>query len=173
MSGLERFKRLMGYVKPYRTRFLAAFVCSGLVALLSGAYAWLARPVLDDIFIQKNEQMLMVLPLVLLGVATLKAVFSYGVGYLMAYVGNRVVADIRQELFQQLMRQSVGFHDAHTSGRLVSRVVNDVGIMANAASSVVKDIFQNGLTFLAMVGVILYQNWRLAAISMVVIPFLD
>ncbi|MDH4154073.1 MAG: lipid A export permease/ATP-binding protein MsbA [Nitrospira sp.] len=170
MSGLERFKRLMGYVKPYRTRFLGAFVCSGLVALLSGAYAWLAKPVLDDIFIQKNEQMLMVLPLVLLGVATLKAVFSYGVGYLMAYVGNRVVADIRQELFQQLMRQSVGFHDTHTSGRLVSRVVNDVGLMANAASSVVKDIFQNGLTFLAMVGVILYQNWRLAAISLVVIP---
>jgi ATP-binding cassette, subfamily B, bacterial MsbA len=160
----------MSYVKPYRIRFLAAFVCSGLVALLSGAYAWLARPVLDDIFIQKNEQMLLVLPLALLGVATLKAVFSYGVGYLMAYVGNRVVADIRQELFQRLMRLSVGFHDTNTSGRLVSRVVNDVGMMANAASSVVKDIFQNGLTFLAMVGVILYQNWRLAAISLVVIP---
>jgi subfamily B ATP-binding cassette protein MsbA len=170
MSGVERFKRLMSYVKPYRIRFLAAFVCSGLVALLSGAYAWLARPVLDDIFIQKNEQMLLVLPLALLGVATLKAVFSYGVGYLMAYVGNRVVADIRQELFQRLMRLSVGFHDTNTSGRLVSRVVNDVGMMANAASSVVKDIFQNGLTFLAMVGVILYQNWRLAAISLVVIP---
>jgi subfamily B ATP-binding cassette protein MsbA len=170
MSGLARFKRLMSYVKPYRMRFMAAFVCSGLVALLSGAYAWLARPVLDDIFIQKDERMLLVLPLALLGVATLKAVFSYGVGYLMAYVGNRVVADIRQELFQQLMRLSIGFHDTNTSGRLVSRVVNDVGMMANAASSVVKDIFQNGLTFLAMVGVILYQNWRLAAISLIVIP---
>lgn len=170
MSGLERFKRLMSYVKPYRTRFLAAFVCSGLVALLSGAYAWLARPVLDDIFIQKDEQMLLVLPLALLAVATLKALFSYGVGYLMAYVGNGVVADIRQQLFQQLMRLSIGFHDTNTSGRLVSRVVNDVGMMANAASSVVKDIFQNGLTFLAMVGVIIYQNWRLAAISLVVIP---
>lgn len=160
----------MSYVKPYRMRFVAAFVCSGLVALLSGAYAWLAKPVLDDIFIQKNEQMLLVLPLALFGVATLKAVFSYGVGYLMAYVGNGVVADIRQQLFQQLMRLSVGFHDTNTSGRLVSRVVNDVGMMANAASSVVKDIFQNGLTFLVMVGVILYQNWRLAAISLVVIP---
>jgi subfamily B ATP-binding cassette protein MsbA len=170
MSGLERFKRLMSYVKPYRIRFLAAFACSGLVALLSGAYAWLAKPVLDDIFIQKNEQMLLVLPLALLGIATLKAVFSYGVGYLMAYVGNRVVADIRQQLFQQLMRLSVGFHDTNTSGRLVSRVVNDVGMMSNAASSVVKDIFQNGLTFLAMLGVILYQNWKLAAISLVVIP---
>jgi ATP-binding cassette, subfamily B, bacterial MsbA len=170
MSGLERFKRLMRYVKPYRARFFAAFVCSALVAILSGAYAWLARPVLDDIFIQKNEQMLMVLPLALFGVATLKALFSYGVGYLMAYVGNRVVADIRQELFHQLMRLSVGFHDATTSGRLVSRVVNDVGMMANAASSVVKDIFQNSLTFLAMVGVILYQNWKLAGLSLIVIP---
>src|SRR6187549_3498562 len=81
MSGVERFKRLMSYVKPYRIRFLAAFACSALVALLSGAYAWLAKPVLDDIFIQKNEQMLLVLPLALLGIATLKAVFSYGVGY--------------------------------------------------------------------------------------------
>jgi ATP-binding cassette, subfamily B, bacterial MsbA len=160
----------MRYVKPYRARFFAAFVCSALVAILSGAYAWLARPVLDDIFIQKNEQMLMVLPLALFGVATLKALFSYGVGYLMAYVGNRVVADIRQELFHQLMRLSVGFHDATTSGRLVSRVVNDVGMMANAASSVVKDIFQNSLTFLAMVGVILYQNWKLAGLSLIVIP---
>jgi subfamily B ATP-binding cassette protein MsbA len=69
------------------------------VALSTGVYAWLARPVLDGIFIEKNERLLLVLPLALLGVAAGKAVFSYGVNYLMAYVGNRVVADIRQELF--------------------------------------------------------------------------
>lgn len=170
MSGLARFKRLMGYVKPYRLRFITAFVCSGLVAILSGVYAWLARPVLDGIFIEKNERLLLVLPLAILGVAMLKALFSYGVSYLMAYVGNRVVADIRQALFQRLMRLSIGFHDGNTSGRLVSRVVNDVGLMANAASSVVKDIFQNSLTFVAMIGVILYQNWRLAGLSLIVIP---
>ncbi|MEK6585689.1 MAG: ABC transporter transmembrane domain-containing protein, partial [Nitrospirota bacterium] len=170
MSGLERFKRLMRYVRPYRARFLGGFACSGMVAILTGVYAWLARPVLDGIFIEKNEQLLMVLPLAILAVAAVKALFSYGVGYLMAYVGNRVVADIRQELFQQLMRMPIGFHDSNTSGRLVSRIVNDVGLMANAASSVVKDMFQNVLTFLAMVGVILYQDWKLAGISLVVIP---
>ncbi len=170
MSGLERFKRLMRYVRPYRARFLGGFACSGMVAILTGVYAWLARPVLDGIFIEKNEQLLMVLPLAILAVAAVKALFSYGVGYLMAYVGNRVVADIRQELFQQLMRMPVGFHDSNTSGRLVSRIVNDVGLMANAASSVIKDMFQNALTFLAMVGVILYQDWKLAGISLVVIP---
>jgi len=170
MSGLERFKRLMQYVRPYRARFVGGFVCSGLVALSTGVYAWLARPVLDGIFIEKNERLLLVLPLALLGVAAVKAVFSYGVNYLMAYVGNQVVADIRQELFQRLMRLPVGFHDSNTSGRLVSRVVNDVGLMANAASNVVKDMFQNALTFLAMVGVILYQDWRLAGISLIVLP---
>jgi len=160
----------MRYVRPYRARFVAAFACSGLVALLSAVYAWLVKPVLDGIFIEKNEELLLVLPLVLLGVALLKAVLSYGVGYLMAYVTNRVIADIRQELFQHLIRMPVGFHDTNTSGRLVSRVVNDVGLMASAASNVLKDIFQNALTFLAMVGVIVYQNWKLAGLSAIVIP---
>jgi subfamily B ATP-binding cassette protein MsbA len=141
-----------------------------MVAVLTGAYAWLVRPVLDGIFIEKNESLWLVLPLALLGVAVVKAIFSYGQTYLMAYVGNRVVADIRQELFYHLMRLPVGFHDANASGRLVSRVVNDVGLMASAASSVVKDIFQNALTFLAMVGVIVYQNWKLAGVSVIVIP---
>lgn len=137
---------------------------------MSGAYAWLVRPVLDGIFIEKNEGLLLVLPLALLGVAVLKALFSYGQTYLMNYVGNRVVTDIRQELFLHLLRLPIGFHDANTSGRLVSRVVNDVGLMSNAASSVLKDIFQNGLTFMVMLGVIIYQNWKLAGLSLIVIP---
>ena len=160
----------MRYVSPYRTRFGGAIACSGSVALLSGVYAWLAKPVLDGVFIEKNESLWLILPMALIGVAVLKAVFSYGVGYLMAYVTNRIVADIRQELFQHLVRLPVGFHDANTSGRLVSRVVNDVGLMASAASNVLKDIFQNVLTCLAMVGVIFYQNWKLAGLSAIVIP---
>ena len=170
MSGLDRFKRLMRYVGPYRYRFAGAIACSGLVALLSGVYAWLAKPVLDGVFIEKDESLWLILPVALIGVAVLKAIFSYGVGYLMAYVTNRVIADIRQELFQHLVRLPVGFHDSNTSGRLVSRVVNDVGLMASAASNVLKDIFQNVLTCLAMVGVIFYQNWKLAGISAIVIP---
>lgn len=170
MSGIDRFKRLLRYVGPYRVRFAGAIVCSGLVALLSGVYAWLAKPVLDGVFIEKNESLWLMLPVALIGVAVLKAIFSYGVGYLMAYVTNRIVTDIRQELFQHLVRLPVGFHDANTSGRLVSRVVNDVGLMASAASNVLKDIFQNVLTCLAMVAVIFYQNWKLAGLSAVVIP---
>jgi subfamily B ATP-binding cassette protein MsbA len=103
-------------------------------------------------------------------VAALKAVFSYGQNYLMNYVGNQVITDIRGQLFLQLMRLPVKFHDDNTTGRLVSRVINDVNLMANAVAGVLKDMFQQGLTFVAMVTVIVYQNWKLAAVSLVVVP---
>jgi subfamily B ATP-binding cassette protein MsbA len=161
---------LFRYLKPYRVRLGAAFVCSGLVAAFSGAYAWLVKPVLDEIFINKNESLLLVLPLALFAVAVLKSVFNYGQNYLMNYVGNQVITDIRQQLFGKLIRLPVSYHDANTSGRLVARVVSDVTLMANAVAGVLKDIFQQGLTFLAMMGVIFYQNWRLGGLSVIVIP---
>ena len=170
MSTLDRLIRLVRYLKPYRFRLGAAFACSGLVAAFSGAYAWLVKPVLDEIFINKNESLLLVLPLALFTVAVLKSVFSYGQNYLMSYVGNQVITDIRQELFGKLIRLPVPYHDVNTSGRLVSRVVNDVTLMANAVGGVLKDIVQQGLTFLAMMGVIFYQEWRLAGLSVIVIP---
>ncbi|MGH7217125.1 MAG: lipid A export permease/ATP-binding protein MsbA [Nitrospiraceae bacterium] len=170
MSTLDRLIRLYRYLNPYRFRLGAAFACSGMVAAFSGAYAWLVKPVLDEIFINKNESLLIVLPLALFVVAVLKSIFNYGQNYLMNYVGNRVVTDIRQELFGKLIRLPVSYHDVNTSGRLVSRVVNDVTVMANAVAGVLKDIFQQGLTFLAMMGVIFYQEWRLAGLSVIVIP---
>ena len=170
MSSLDRFIRLVGYLRPYRVRLTAAFLCSGLVAAFSGAYAWLVKPVLDEIFINKNEALLLALPLALFAVSVLKSAFSYGQNYLMNYVGNQVITDIRQELFGKLIRLPVKYHDVNASGRLVSRVVNDVTLMANAVAGVLKDIFQQGLTFLAMMGVIFYQNWKLAGLSIIVIP---
>ena len=170
MPTLDRLMRLVRYLKPYRIRLGAAFACSGLVAAFSGAYAWLVKPVLDEIFINKNESLLLVLPLALFAVAVLKSVFNYGQNYLMNYVGNRVITDIRQQLFGKLIRLPVSYHDANTSGRLVSRVVSDVTLMANAVAGVLKDIFQQGLTFLAMMGVIFYQNWQLGGLSVIVIP---
>src|SRR5574341_290479 len=167
---MKALGRLVAYLWQYRFRLAGAVVCSALVAGLTGAYAWLARPVLDGIFIAKDESLLMLLPLALLGVAALKAGFSYGQSYLMNYVGNRVVTDVRQELFLQLMRLPVSFHDANSSGRLVSRVLNDVNLMANAVANVLRDFFQQGLTCVVMLGVIFYQNWKLAVASVVVVP---
>ena len=92
---MKLFLRLITYLMQYRVRLAGAFVCSAMVAALTGAYAWLVRPVLDDVFINKDERMLMMLPLAIIVVALLKGAFNYGQSYLMNYVGNQAVADVR------------------------------------------------------------------------------
>ncbi len=164
------FFRIVSYLYQYRVRLVVACLCAVGVAGMSGLYAWLVQPVLDGIFIAKDQLLLMVLPLVILGAATLKGLFAYGQSYLMSYVGNRVVAEVRQQLFGHFLRMSLPFHQKHSSGRLVARVINDVNEMANAIPNVIRDLFQQGLTLLVLTGVAFYQNWRLATALLVVMP---
>jgi subfamily B ATP-binding cassette protein MsbA len=167
---MNTFWRIIRYLRDYRLRLIGAFVCSAGVAGLSAVYAWLVQPVLDGIFIDRDRDLLLILPLAVLGVALLKALFAYGQSYLMSYVGHWLVSDVRQQLFVHIVRLPVRFHDANTSGRLMARVISDVNEMANAIPSVLKDIFQQGLTFVAMMAVVFYQNWKLATIVLVVLP---
>lgn len=167
---MKTFWRIVVYLRDYRLRLIGAFFCSAGVAGLSAVYAWLVQPVLDGIFIDRNRDLLIILPLGVLGVACLKALFAYGQAYLMSYVGHWLVSDVRQQLFVHIVRLPIRFHDANSSGRLMARVISDVNEMANAIPSVLKDIFQQGLTFVAMLAVVFYQNWKLATIVLVVLP---
>src|SRR5207247_1736221 len=155
--AMKLYLRLLQYLRPYWLRLIAAAVCSGLVAAVTGAYAWLVRPALDEIFISKNATWLILLPVALMSVSVLKGIASYGQTYLMVYVGSRVVTDIRQRLFCHLMRLPVGFHLKNPSSRMMSRVINDVNWLNNAVSGVLQDLFQQSLTFLMLLGVVFYQ----------------
>lgn len=167
---MSTFLRLLQYVHAYRTRLGIALLCSVGVAGFQAVYAWLVQPLMDGILIEQDQYWFNILPLVILGVALLKASFGYGQAYFMSYVGNWIVADVRHQLFVQIVRLPVKFHDANASGRLVARVLNDVNEMANAIPSIMKDLFQQGLTFLALLAVVFYQNWKLATVMLFIIP---
>ena len=159
---MRTYLRLLHYMRPYWGRLIAAGVCSGIVAGLTGTYAWLVKPALDEVFINKNVTWLMLLPVVLILVSVLKGLAAYGQTYLMIYVGSRVVTDIRQQLFGHLMRLPVSFHLKNPSSRMMSRVINDVNWIQNAVSGVLKDLFQQSLTFVVLMGIIFYQQWQLS-----------
>lgn len=167
---MKLYWRLLAFIKPYRWRLFYGCLCGAMVALLQATYAWLVRFVLDDVFIKKDTFMLMILPATIFVISLLKGLFSYGQGYLMRYVGNRVVTDIRQDLFHHIILLPVGYHAKNATGKLMSRVINDVAMMQNAVSTVVRDLFQQSLTLLALAGVIFYQNWRLACVAVLVMP---
>lgn len=168
---MKLYIRLLNFLKPHRWTLAGAFVCSAMVALLTSAYAWLVRPVLDDVFIRKDGFMLTILPATIILVALLKGLFNYGQAYLVRFVGSRIIADIRKDLYHHIVLLPIGFHAKNATGKLMSRVINDVGLMQTAVSTVVKDLFQQTLTMAALTGVIFYQNWRLALMSIVAIPF--
>ena len=170
MSNLDVFLRILKYLRGYYGRLVAAIICAAGVAGTSAIYAWLMQPVLDDLFIAKDKSLLIVLPVLILGVAFCKGFFGYGQAYLMSYVGHRVIAGVRQQLFGHFLRLPVPFHHDNTSGRLVARVTNDINMLGQAIPSIAKDIFQQGLTFLAMLGVAFYQNWKLAMMVLLVFP---
>ncbi len=167
---MKTFTRLVFALRKYRGRLLAACLCSAGVAAFTATYAWLVQPLLDGVLIEQDQFLFRVLPFIVFGVAFLKGTFAYGQAYLMSYIGNSIVADIRQQLFVQMVRLPIRFHDANASGRLMARVINDVNEMANAIPSFMKDLFQQGLTMLALLGVVFYQNWKLATVMVCVLP---
>ncbi len=149
----------------------AAFLCAGIVALSTAGYAWLVKPVLDDIFIRKDQFMLFILPVIILAVTVLKSLSQYGKGYLMRYVGSRSIADIRERLYERIISLPIGFHSNNATGKMISRVINDVGVMQSGMSGAIKDIFQQTVTMIALFFVIFYQNGRLAVIAILIFPF--
>ena len=162
--------RIVQYLKPYRLRLFIAVLCSGGVAAGQGATAILVAPLLQDIFIDFKPESRVTLPLALLGITVMKAGFAYGQSYLMGYVGQWLIADVRQQLFMHIVRLPIRFHDANSSGRLMARVISDVNEMANAIPGVLKDMFQQGLTFIVLIGVAFYRSWELASVVLVVLP---
>ena len=165
------YRRVLMLVKPHWSRLSMAMVCMVGVAACSPALAYLIEPVLDDIFIGKKMALLHILPLVVLLVFVVKGVSEVGNTYLMNYVGQRIVAQMRQELYDHLQLLSLSFFDKIPTGVLMSRITNDVNLIQGAVSSVVTGLLKDALSVVGLVGLIFYQNWRLALIAMVVLPF--
>ncbi len=169
---MRLFLRLLKYLHPaYWFRLWGAIACSVLVSGFTLAYAKLVQPMLDEVFINKNETWLILLPVMLMAVTVLKGLAGYGQSYLMTYVGVRVVTDIRRQLFHHLLRLPMGFHLKSPSSHMLSRVINDVNWIQNSIAGVLKDLFQQSLTFVVLLGYVCYLNWRLSVLAIVVVPF--
>jgi len=164
------FLRLMAYVRPHRWMVVVAIVMGLLVSGATGAIAYAIRPLLDDVFIKKDETTLLWLPWAVLGAVFLKGIASYAQAVLMQVLGQTVLMDIRNDLYRAIIRLPVGRFTRTASGEYVSRVINDVNVLQRVVSDVVKDLVKNSVTVVVLIGVIFYQDWLLAIIAVAVLP---
>jgi ATP-binding cassette, subfamily B, bacterial MsbA len=163
-------RRLIQLIKPYWVRLSAAMVCMLVVAGTTSLMAFMVKPVLDDIFIQKNATTLSFLPLLIILLYVVQGFFSYGQSYLMSFVGEKIVAGLREGLYSHLQKLSLSYFDRTATGRLMSRIINDVNLIQGAVSSAVTGILKDSFTILGLIGVIFYRDWQLAILAILVLP---
>jgi len=164
------YPRLLAYCLPYRRGLAASLVCMVFAAGLGTVPPWLLKNVVDDVLIAKRGDLLNSLAFGIVGLYVLKALFSYGQTYLMTWVGQRVVMDIRISLYDRIQRLSFSFFHRRRIGELLSRVTNDTTTVQDILVNVVVDLVVQGTTFLGILGFLLFLNWRLTLATFAIIP---
>ncbi len=168
-SSFELYKRLIKYVKPYWKRMTFAIISAILLAGANTSIAWIVKKVMDDVFAEKNMQMLAIIPLVIVVLYFLKGLFHYGQAYLMGYVAIRVVTDIRDRIYHHLQTLSLAFFTKNPTGVLMSRIANDTSLLQSTVSDSITSLLRNALTIVGLTGYTFWVNWKLATISYLII----
>jgi subfamily B ATP-binding cassette protein MsbA len=167
---MEIFKRLLTLAKPHIPKFLLAMLCMLAVGATTSALAFLVKPALDEIFLKRNADMLKLIPIVVVTIYLIKGACTYGQTVLMNFIGQRVITDLRSELYNHIQRQSLSFFSENPTGILMSRITNDVRLIQGAVSEAVTSLFKDSFTLIGLVFVIFYRDWKLAIIAAFVFP---
>lgn len=176
MRGLDHSAKVMvrrllhDYLVSHKTRIFIAVCCMMLVALAGAANAYMLKPVLDDVFLKKDETLLYIIPAILIALAVIGGIANYAQTMLMRYVGQRVVADMQVQLFDHFMHADLGMFHQESAGRLISRFTNDIQMIRHAASSVLAGLAKECLSLIVLVALMFYQSWQLSIVALVVFP---
>jgi subfamily B ATP-binding cassette protein MsbA len=149
---------------------MVAMFAALIVAALSGAQAYMVKPLLDKIFVEKSTYFLHILPFALVAIFAVKG-FFYGLNfYLLEKIGQTVIRDMRVKVFEHIHLQSLSFFHKTPTGELISRVISDINLMQVAITTVVVGLLRDFLQVIFLLIVIFYMNWKLALLSIVFIP---
>ncbi|MFO7860913.1 MAG: ABC transporter ATP-binding protein [Desulfosalsimonas sp.] len=166
----SRHRRLLGYIRGSWPQLALAMVCMLVVAGTTSATAFLVKPMLDDIFMEKNETMLMIIPIALVVLYLLRAAAMYGQEFLMHYVGESIIRQLRDSLYDKISDLPLTFFQKEKTGVLMSRITNDVNIIKAMVSNAVTGALRDVFTIFGLIFVIFYQSWKLALIALIVLP---
>ncbi|MHB8844116.1 MAG: lipid A export permease/ATP-binding protein MsbA [Nitrospirota bacterium] len=168
---MEIYKRLLFYLKPYHMRLIWASLFMLLTSAMIATQTYLIKPILDKVIIGRNMQLGLWLPPALIVVSILKGITSYARDYFMGFVGQKVVNDIRDQLYSHFQSLSFSYFTRTPTGIIISRIVNDVNLVQGAITKAPSSLVQGVLTMVTLTGYIFYLNWKLAAFSVIVLPF--
>lgn len=164
------YRRLLDYVLPHWPRLLASILAMVFVAGATAGVAYLLKPVVDRIFIAEDRTLLLLLPLGVVGLYLVKGIANYAQLYLLRWVGQRAMRQLRDDLFHRVLRMPLPFFSEYSAGGLISRLTYDVDQVQDAVTNGLSTILKDSLTALFLMGVLFYHDWALALVSLILLP---
>ena len=171
-SNRAIYLRLIRYVRPYRKVFALALLGMALTALTEPLFPALMKPLLDQGFVPGNHGDLYLIPLALVGIFLVRGCLTYFTSYAMAWVTNRLIMDLRRQMFDRLLTLPTRFYDDQSSGVLISRVTYGVTDFTSAATTVLTALVRDSLTVTGLLAYMLYYDWKLTLIALSVGPLI-
>lgn len=169
-SSRDLYLRLLGYVRPYWRIFVLSIVLMAASAATEPAFPALMKPLLDGGFSGKTAYPAWLLPLLIVGVFLLRGVLGFCADYAMSWVSNKVVLDLRNDMFKRLVQLPTGFFDNQSSGAVMSRIAYDVTGVTGAATGVLTTLIKDSLAVIGLLAWMFWLNWQLSLLALLLIP---
>ncbi|MCC6302067.1 MAG: lipid A export permease/ATP-binding protein MsbA [Gammaproteobacteria bacterium] len=170
MNSRALYFRLLGYVRPYRRWFALALLAMIVGAITEPAMPALMKPLLDQTFVTRDPAAIRFMPLLLIGLFILRGLASYVSTVALAWVSGKVILDLRERMFARMIELPETYHAAHTTGEMVSKVTYNVNQVATVATTALVVLVRDGLAVIGLFGWMLYLNWKLSLLFVLVAP---
>lgn len=164
------YLRILSYIKPYMHRLIFAMFCTIMVAAGNLYIPWIIKDMIDEVLADKNGTMLNWIAASIIAIFVVRGLFWYGQNYLMSYVGQSVIIDIRAAVFKKLQRLSVSFYDKNKTGTIMSYVTNDVNALQSAMVENTIEMITEGFILIGSVVAMIYLDWRLTLFTVCTFP---
>lgn len=168
---MVKIGRILEIVKPHWRRLTLAGLCSAMLSALNGALAWMVKPMVDEVFVGKDPIFLIYVSIAIVLLFFFRGAFNYLQNYLMSSIGTKIVRDVRNMLFAHMIRLPMTHYGTNSSAAMLSRVINDAGMLQRFLVQRVKDLFVSVGTIVVLTCVAFYRRWDLTLIALVVLPF--
>lgn len=167
---MNLYLRLLKYIRPYMHRLMMAILCTVMASACNLYLPWIIKDVVDKVLVQKDTFMLYVIAISIVVIFIIRGLFFYGQSYLMSWVGQKVVIDIRGEIFRKLQRLSLAFYDKNKTGTIMSYVTNDVDALQTAMVEKAVELVTEGLVLIGSIVAMLWLDWKLTLFTFCTFP---
>ena len=164
------YSRLMRHVRPYRWEFFSAVGAMILTAATEPFLPALLKPMLDKSFVHKDPHWMHWVPFMLMGLFLVRGVANFIAKFAMNWVGNKVVMDLRQHMFERLLHLPARYFDDHSTGELISKLVYDANQVMQASTTVLTNLVTDSFVVVGLMGWLVYLNWQLTSVTLLVAP---